>query len=79
LATALGIVLYIASGLPFLFGGLIMPGYAVIGLAVVWLIGLVVVIRWRERRPLFFALPFVMLGLWFTVAWVGENFLGWSA
>lgn len=79
LVTVLGFVLYLAAGLPILFAGLIMPYWAVAILGVVWLIGLVVAIRRRNQRPLFLALPFVIVGLWFLTAWAGETFLGWTA
>lgn len=79
LVTGLGILVYLASGLPFLFGGLIMPIWAVLVLGAIWLIGLLVVIRGRANRLLLFGLPFVMLGLWFLASWAGEKFLGWTA
>ncbi len=79
IVTVLGFVLYAAAGLPILFAGLIMPLWAVAALGVVWVIGLVVAVRLRENRPVFLALPFVMVGLWFLTAWAGETFLGWTA
>ena len=79
LITIAGFVLYAAAGLPILVGGLIMPWYGVAFLAVLWVIGLVLAIRWRDRTLVFLALPFVLVGLWFLTAWAGETFLGWTA
>jgi hypothetical protein len=79
LVTVVGFVLYAAAGLPILFAGLIMPWYGVAFLGVLWVIGLVLAIRWRDRTLVFLALPFVMVGLWFLTAWAGETFLGWTA
>jgi hypothetical protein len=79
LVTVIGFVLYAAAGLPILFAGLIMPWYGVAFLGLLWVIGLVLAIRWRERTLAFLALPFLMVGLWFLTAWAGETFLGWTA
>ena len=56
-----------------------MPYWAVAVLGVIWVIGLLAAIRWRNSRPLFLALPFAIVGLWFLTAWAGETFLGWTA
>lgn len=77
--TVVGFLLYFAAGLPILVGGLIMPGYAVGILGVIWLAGLILAIRWRDRAGLFLALPFIMVAIWFAVAWLGDTFLGWTA
>jgi hypothetical protein len=80
LVTVIGFVLYLAAGLPYLVGGLIMPWYAVGVLWAVWVVGLALAIRWRNtRRTLFLALPFIALGIWFAVSWLGDTFLGWTA
>jgi len=78
IVTVVGFVLYLAAGFPFLFGGLIMPGYAVGILGLVWLAGLLLAIRWRRRRGLL-ALPFIVVGIWLAVAWLGDTFLDWTA
>jgi hypothetical protein len=77
--TVVGFFLYALAGLPVLFGGLIMPIYAVALLGLFWVVGLVLAIRWRERRMAFLALPFLMVAVWFGVAWFGETFLDWTA
>ena len=79
LVTVLGFVLYLAAGIPILVAGLIMPYWAVVVLGVIWVLGLLAAIRWRNTRPLFLALPFAIVGLWFLTAWAGETFLGWTA
>lgn len=74
-----GFALYAAAGFPVLVGGLIMPLWAIIVLAVIWIGGLYLAIRWRKQRNRFLALPFIMFGIWLATAYLGERFLGWTA
>jgi hypothetical protein len=62
-----------------LVGGLIMPLWAILVLAVIWLAGVFLAIRWRKQRVWFLALPFIMFGIWWATASLGEAFLGWTA
>jgi hypothetical protein len=75
----LGFALYLVAGFPVLVGGLIMPLWAILLLAVVWVAGLFLAIRWRKQRNRFFALPFIMFAIWLATAYLGETFLGWTA
>jgi len=77
--TVVGFILCFAAGLPILVGGLIMPGYAVGLLGLIWLAGFIFAIRWRDRRGLFLVFPFITVAIWFAVAWLGDTFLGWTA
>ena len=61
----IGFALYAAAGFPILVAGLIMPLWAVMVLAVIWLAGL--------------ALPFIVVAIWWATAYLGETFLGWTA
>ena len=53
--------------------------WAIIVLAVIWIGGLYLAIRWRKQRNRFLALPFIMFGIWLATAYLGERFLGWTA
>jgi hypothetical protein len=75
----IGFALYLAAGYPVLVGGLIMPLWAILLLAVVWVVGLFLAIRWRKQRNRFLALPFIMFAIWLATAYLGETFLGWTA
>jgi hypothetical protein len=75
----IGFALYLAAGFPVLVGGLIMPLWAILVLAVIWVAGLFLAIRWRRQRNRFLALPFIMFAIWLATAYLGETFLGWTA
>jgi hypothetical protein len=75
----LGFTLYLIVGYIVLVGGLIMPAYAVVILGLVWLLGLYLAVRWRRQRNRFVALPFIMFAIWLATAYVGGEFLGWTA
>jgi hypothetical protein len=75
----IGFALYLTAGYPVLVGGLIMPLWAILLLAVVWVVGLFLAIRWRKQRNRFLALPFIMFAIWLATAYLGETFLGWTA
>jgi len=79
LLVVLGFLLHLAVGVIVLFSGLIMPGWAVALLGLLWLVALAVAIRWRSRPPVVVLVPFVMLAVWLLTAWAGELFLGWTA
>jgi hypothetical protein len=75
----IGFALYAAAGFPILVAGLIMPLWAVMVLAVIWLAGLYLAVRWRRQRSRFLALPFIVVAIWWATAYLGETFLGWTA
>lgn len=74
-----GFVLYLTVGYIVLVSGLVMPAYAVVILGLLWLIGLYLAIRWRKQRNRFLALPFIMFALVLATAYLGGEFLGWTA
>jgi hypothetical protein len=78
-AAVVGFLLHLAVGAWILVGGLIMPGWAVLAMVILWTGALVLAIRWRLRPVVVLAIPAVTLAIWFLVAWVGDTFLGWTA
>jgi hypothetical protein len=63
-----------------LASGLVAPAWAVVLLALVWLLLFVVGCRWFMRHPWrVAALPFVMLVVWFGAVNAGAAFLDWTA
>jgi hypothetical protein len=75
----LGFVLYLTVGYIVLVSGLVMPAYAVVTLGVIWFVGLYLAVRWRKHRNRFLALPFIMFGIVVATAYLGGQFLGWTA
>jgi hypothetical protein len=64
---------YVASGL-------IVPGYGLLLLFVIWMTLLAIGIRWM-RSPIparALAIPFLAAGAWFAVVTLGGALLGWS-
>ena len=59
--------------------GLMMPMWAVVSLWVVWLAGLVVQIRLRDRPLVVVAVPVVIGAIWLLTGTLGEAYLGWTA
>jgi hypothetical protein len=78
-ATVIGFLLHLAVGFWILVGGLIMPLWAVGAMEVLWVMALVLAIRWRHRPVHVLAVPLGTLAIWFLVAWAGETWLGWTA
>ena len=79
-ATGIATVAMIFVGWIFLVSGLIMPGWAVAVLLLVWA-GLVWV-GFRLARSgsyLVVAVPVVAAGIWLLSAWLGDVLLGWTA
>jgi hypothetical protein len=75
----LGFALYLVAGYLVLVSGLVMPLWAVLLLALVWVTGLFLAIRWRKQRNRFLALPFIIFAIWLATAYLGGTFLGWTA
>jgi hypothetical protein len=74
-----GFILEFGVGILILVSGLIMPIWAVIALGVVWLVGLIVAIRWRTKAAVVLAVPLAMIAIWVATAWVGDALLDWTA
>jgi hypothetical protein len=79
IGVAIGLLLHLGVGFLVVASGLIMPGWAVVLLAVVWLLGLGLAVHWRRRPTLVLLVPVGMATLWFATAWAGETLLGWTA
>jgi hypothetical protein len=60
-------------------GGLIMPVWAVVTLAVIWVGLLIVMVLKRDERRWVFAMPALSMLLWFAAAFLGDAFLDWTA
>ena len=75
----IGFILELAVGILILVSGLIMPIWAVIALGVVWLVGLVIAIRWRRKPAVVLAVPLAMIAIWAATAWAGDALLDWTA
>lgn len=59
--------------------GLLAPGWAVVGLLVLWALltaALVVVVR--RRSPFALLIPLGAVALWFLLLTLGEQLLGWT-
>jgi hypothetical protein len=79
LAVAIGFLAHGVVGFFVLSSGLMMPLWAILALAAVWIVGLVAAIR-RRDEPLFVLLtPVVTFAIWFLTGWAGETYLGWTA
>jgi hypothetical protein len=74
-----GFLLHLGVGALVAVSGLIMPAWAVMVLAGLWFVALILAIRWRRRPAFVLLVPFAMIVIWLTTAWVGETFWGWTA
>lgn len=64
----------------YVVSGIVTPWWAVPPLLVVWLIHLVLALRWFSTRPYaVLLLPVSAVALWFAVIIAGGAWLGWSA
>jgi hypothetical protein len=64
---------------PYAISGLFAPGWGVGALLVVWaLMGVVAVAVHRRWGGLAALVPLVTVGLWFLLATLGEQLLGWT-
>lgn len=77
---AVGVALLVVEA-PLVFSsGLVMPLWAVVLLGAIWLVALVLSIRWFVRRPVVvLLLPLAVAAVWFVMVTVGERLLGWQA
>lgn len=69
-----------AIGLLYFVSGLLAPGWAVITLCALWVVMVVLCIRWFRGRPLLvLAMPFIAFAIWWLAMTLGDVFLGWTA
>ncbi len=72
-------LVHAALGVTVSVSGLIMPTTAVRLLALLWIAGVVGMIRSRHRPALLLAVPVASWAVWFAVVALGEAWLGWTA
>jgi hypothetical protein len=78
-AVVAGFALHAVVGALVIASGLVMPAWAIVALAAVWVVALVAAIRQRHR-PLFALLtPVLTFGIWYVTGWAGETYLSWTA
>jgi hypothetical protein len=64
----------------YLASGLVAPPWAVGVLLAIWVLMLVLCIRWFRRRPfVVLAMPLVAAAVWLAVISAGGAWLGWTA
>ena len=64
----------------YVLSGLVMPGYAVVGLWLVWLALLALAVHWLRRRSRWvLAVPVTAAAVWHGVGILGDRLLGWTA
>lgn len=79
-AAGLALAALAVIGVFYAASGLVAPLWAVIMLMIVWVLFVVLGIRWFRRRPLWvLSLPAVAVLVWFAVLTLGEHLLGWTA
>jgi hypothetical protein len=79
-AIVIGVVGHLAAGVWYAASGLVAPGWAVIGLLVVWAALSVVLWRLARRRSAWaLAIPVLDAAIWFAVISIGEALLDWTA
>jgi len=78
-ALLLATLLQLAVGVVVAASRLIMPGWAVTGLAAVWCVGTIAMVRRRRTPASVLAVPLVTTALWLAVAGAGGAWLGWTA
>lgn len=73
-------LLQLVVGFFTLSSGLVAPLWAVVLLGVLWVAGVVALVRVARRRPLVTpAVPVVNGAVWWLVLTLGERLLGWTA
>jgi len=78
LAVLGGFALHAVVGVFVISSGLLMPAWAIVALAAIWVIGLVVAIRHRHRPVVVLLTPVVTFAIWYLAGWAGETYLGWT-
>ncbi|WP_222870605.1 hypothetical protein [Micromonospora sp. MP36] len=76
----LGLAVHLAVGFWYAVSGLVVPGWALAGLLVVWTVLLAVGVRLLRRRPALVPLaPLSAVLIWLAVVSAGGAWLGWTA
>ncbi|HLT11297.1 MAG TPA: hypothetical protein VK028_10890 [Micromonosporaceae bacterium] len=76
----IGMALHVLALPWYAASGLVAPGWAVVGLLVLWLALLAAGIATRRRTPVaMLAIPVLDVAIWFGVVTVGELLLNWTA
>jgi hypothetical protein len=80
-AAWIGLVLHLVVGVfPYLASGLMVPGWGLVVLWVVWAGLLVLAIRLlRMHSPWTLAVPAIAVAFWFLWLTIGESLFGWTA
>ena len=79
IALAFGGMMHAIVGVFVFSSGLLAPGWAVVGLLLVWALSAIQMWRWRRLPLLVLAIPLVMAGIWWVAITLGERLLGWTA
>ena len=75
-----GIIGHLVTLVWYMASGLMAPGWAVIGLLVIWLVLAGVAIYLLRTRPAWvLAVPVASAVIWFAVMAAGDAWLGWTA
>lgn len=75
----LACLIHAVLGVTVSVSGLIVPTGAVLLLGLLWIAGVAVMIWGRRRRALVLAVPIASWVVSFTVVWIGDAWLGWTA
>jgi hypothetical protein len=78
LAAAVGMAAHLGAGILVSASGLMMPAWAVVGLFALWVVGLVLVVRWRRQPALVLLVGPTMAAIWLLTGTLGEALLGWT-
>lgn len=72
--------LFVVTGVPYGSSGLLVPPYGLVVLFVVWVVLLVVVLRWKPQpRWWLLVVPMAAVAAWFAILTAGEMWLNWTA
>ncbi|SCF23480.1 hypothetical protein GA0074695_4613 [Micromonospora viridifaciens] len=75
-----GLAVHLAVGFWYAASGLVVPGWALAGLLVMWAVLLVAGVRLLRRRPALVLLaPLSAVLIWLAVVSAGDAWLGWTA
>ena len=76
----IGLIGFLGTFFWYVASGLMAPGWAVIGLLVIWLALLALAIYLLRARPVWvLAVPVAAIAIWYAVMTAGDVFLGWTA
>lgn len=79
-AAGVAAIAMLVVGIVYVTSGLVMPGWAVAGMLVIWLLLLWYGVRLLHARSYeVLLIPLVAAGLWLLVLWLGGTFLDWTA